>query len=150
MAEPEKVDARIEITEEEWKKRLTPEEYKVLREKGTEPAFSGEYYKTNDKGMYVCRACGNELFSSETKYESGTGWPSFFKPVSDRSIHMAPDFSHGMDRTEVVCNKCGSHLGHVFPDGPEHLSDGREATGQRFCMNSTSLKFKEDGPPVSN
>jgi peptide-methionine (R)-S-oxide reductase len=123
-------------SEQEWKKELTPEEYRVLREKGTEPAFTGEYVNTNDKGMYVCAACGIELFSSETKFDAGCGWPSFWEAVDNKKIILQPDTSHGMERTEVVCANCDSHLGHVFDDGPQ-------PTGKGFCINSVSLKFKK-------
>lgn len=122
-------------TEEEWKKQLTLEQYRVLREKGTEPAFSGKYYHTNEVGMYICAACGNVLFASDAKFDSGTGWPSFDKSASPGSIKLQPDNAHGMSRTEVVCGKCGSHLGHVFNDGPTD-------TGQRFCMNSCAMDLK--------
>ena len=108
----------------------------MLREKGTEPAFTGKYLKNKKTGMYVCSACGNELFSSDTKFDSGTGWPSFWSPDSNSSVEKHSDKSYGMNRTEVVCKKCGGHLGHVFDDGPK-------PTGQRFCINSISLKFKE-------
>jgi|SRR3989344_5835222 len=124
-------------TESEWKACLTPEQYEVLRQKGTEAAFTGKYYKNKETGMYVCGACGQELFSSETKFESGTGWPSFTEPTNKEHVELKTDNSHGMIRTEVLCKKCGSHLGHVFSDGPE----GR--TGQRYCINSISLDFKE-------
>ncbi|MCW4022604.1 MAG: peptide-methionine (R)-S-oxide reductase MsrB [archaeon] len=122
---------------EEWRKILSPAEYHVLREKGTEPPFTGQYLKNNKKGMYVCAACGNELFSSETKFDSGTGWPSFWQAISNDSVELEADNSHGMNRIEVRCKKCGGHLGHVFNDGPK-------PTGQRYCMNSVSLKFKEN------
>lgn len=125
----------IPRTESEWKKKLTPEQYRVLRQKGTEAAFSGKYYYTNQAGMYVCAACGNVLFSSEAKFDSGTGWPSFDKPASQGSIKLLPDNSYGMSRTEVVCGKCGSHLGHVFNDGPT-------PSGQRFCMNSCAMDLQ--------
>jgi peptide-methionine (R)-S-oxide reductase len=115
---------------------LSPSEYHVLREKGTEPPFTGKYLKNNKKGMYVCAACGNELFSSNTKFDSGTGWPSFWEAISKDNVELKTDSSHGMKRVEVLCKKCGGHLGHVFNDGPT-------PTGQRYCMNSISLKFKE-------
>ncbi len=123
-------------SEKEWKKILSPEEFHVLREKGTEPAFTGKYLKNKKKGTYVCAGCGNELFSSETKFDSGTGWPSFWAPISKDNIKENPDNRFGMRRTEVTCKKCGGHLGHVFDDSPT-------PTGQRFCLNSISLKFKE-------
>lgn len=105
-------------TEEQWQAELTPEQYGVLREKGTEPAFTGKYYNTHDSGMYHCAACGNALFSSEAKFDSGTGWPSFDDPVNKEHVALRLDASHGMQRTEVLCKNCGSHLGHVFADGP--------------------------------
>jgi peptide-methionine (R)-S-oxide reductase len=119
----------------EWKEMLTPEQYHVLREKGTERPFSGEYCETKDPGTYVCAACGNELFSSEKKYDSGTGWPSFWEPIAPDSVATEEDRSLWMKRTEVLCARCGGHLGHVFDDGPE-------PTGQRYCMNSVSLKLE--------
>lgn len=127
---------KVTKSEEEWKKILSPSEYHVLREKGTEPPFTGKYLKNNKKGMYVCAACGNELFSSNTKFDSGTGWPSFWEAISKDNVELKTDISHGMKRVEVLCKKCGGHLGHVFNDGPT-------PTGQRYCMNSISLKFKE-------
>lgn len=127
---------KVVKSEEEWKKNLSPDEYHVLREKGTEPAFTGKYLKSKKKGIYICSACGNELFTSDTKFNSGTGWPSFWAPNSKDSIEKNVDRSLGMNRVEVVCQKCGGHLGHVFDDGPK-------PTGQRFCINSISLKFKE-------
>jgi peptide-methionine (R)-S-oxide reductase len=125
---------KIEKTEEQWKKELTPEQYYVCRNKGTEPPFTGQYYDSKQPGMYKCIACGNELFDSETKYESGTGWPSFYKPVGEENVETEEDQSHGMRRTEVTCGKCGAHLGHVFPDGPR-------PTGLRYCINSAALKL---------
>src|SRR5213593_38013 len=107
---------KIEKSEADWQKELTPEQYEVCRMKGTERPFTGEYYKTKEPGMYLCAACGNELFASETKFESGTGWPSFYKPVNEESVETEDDSAYGMHRTEVMCSKCGSHLGHVFPD----------------------------------
>lgn len=124
-------------TEEEWKKKLTSEQYRVLREKGTEPAFSGKLYHNKENGMYVCGACGQELFSSDTKFDSGSGWPSFTDPVNREHVELKQDTSHGMIRTEVLCKKCGSHLGHVFDDGP------REKGGKRYCINSCALDFKK-------
>jgi len=126
-------------TDAEWRRKLTPEQYEVMRRKGTERAFSGKYYKTKDPGVYVCGACGQELFSSETKFESGTGWPSFWKPAKDGSVSEKADMSHGMVRTEVLCSRCGAHLGHVFEDGPR-------PTGLRYCINSVSLDFKKSTP----
>lgn len=127
---------KILKSEEEWKKELTPEQYNVLREKGTEAPFSGKYYKNKDTGMYLCAACGAELFSSDTKYDSQSGWPSFYAPVGEKNVEMADDSSGGMVRTEVTCGRCGSHLGHVFDDGPQ-------PTGKRFCINSLALDFQK-------
>lgn len=120
----------------DWKNKLTPEQYTVLREKGTEAPFSGKFVHTQEKGTYVCAACGNELFSSDTKFESGTGWPSFTDPVNLQNIELKEDNSHGACRTEVVCKRCGSHLGHVFDDGPA------DKGGKRFCINSVCLDLK--------
>ncbi|MBI2452212.1 peptide-methionine (R)-S-oxide reductase MsrB [Candidatus Pacearchaeota archaeon] len=123
-------------SEEEWKKKLSGEQYCVLREKGTEIPFSGKFVHNKENGMYVCAACGNKLFSSDTKFDSGTGWPSFCEPENIKSVELRDDYSHGMHRTEVICKKCGSHLGHVFDDGP---MEG----GKRFCINSVALDFKK-------
>ncbi|MBS1508121.1 MAG: peptide-methionine (R)-S-oxide reductase MsrB [Bacteroidetes bacterium] len=126
----------VKHTEEEWKKILTPEQYYVLREKGTDAPFTGKYYLNKEKGMYHCAACGNELFSSDMKFDSSCGWPSFDKEIAGGKIKKQTDYSHGMVRTEIMCAKCGSHLGHLFDDGPT-------ATGLRYCVNSTSVDFKK-------
>ena len=123
-------------TEAEWRAILTPAEYQVLREDATEPPFSNEYNDNKRRGVYSCAACGNPMFTSETKFDSGTGWPSFYAPISEKRVKEVEDLTMGMVRTEVVCARCGSHLGHVFPDGPE-------PTGLRYCLNSLSLDFEE-------
>lgn len=125
---------KMQKTEQEWREALTSEQYRVLREQGTEPAFSGVYFANKEPGRYRCAACGEELFSSEQKFDSGTGWPSFFAPLSEASVETDTDCTHGMIRTEVHCARCNSHLGHVFPDGPK-------PTGLRYCINSVSLDF---------
>ena len=124
--------------DEYWRARLTPEEFHVMREKGTERAFTGEYWDCKEEGVYHCRCCGEPLFLSETKYDSGCGWPSFFKPADENNIVEERDTSHGMIRTEVMCKKCGAHLGHVFEDGPA-------PTGLRYCINSLSVKLDSGG-----
>ena len=126
-------------TEQEWREQLTPEQYHILRQAGTERPFTGEFVDTEDDGMYVCAACGNMLFSSETKFHSGSGWPSFWDVATEGNVELRDDHSHGMHRVEVVCARCGGHLGHLFNDGP------RDTTGMRYCINSAALDFKPDG-----
>jgi len=127
---------KVEKSEGQWQSELSPEQYEVLRKKGTEPAFTGEYTDTKEDGVYRCAGCGEELFSSETKFDSGTGWPSFYAPMDDEAVDTEADNGFLMRRTEVLCKRCGGHLGHVFADGPD-------PTGQRYCINSCSLKFDE-------
>jgi peptide-methionine (R)-S-oxide reductase len=126
---------QVELTDEQWRERLSPEQYEVLRGHGTEPPFTGEYVHVKDDGAYHCAGCGARLFSSDTKFESGTGWPSFYEPAVHENIELRPDPSLGMMRTEVLCKRCGGHLGHVFDDGPQ-------PTGLRYCMNSCALQFE--------
>jgi len=128
---------KIERSDDEWREMLTPEQYRVLRQAGTERPFTGVYVDTEDEGLYRCGACGNELFRSDTKYHSGCGWPSFFAPLTPDAVEERVDSSHGMTRVEVLCGRCGSHLGHRFEDGPV-------PTGQRYCMNSAALKLERD------
>ena len=125
----------VHKTDEEWRTQLSPEQYHVLRQAGTERPWSGKYVNNHDDGTYHCAACGAILFDASTKFESGSGWPSFFEPAVAEAVELISDTSHGMVRTEVRCRKCGSHLGHVFPDGPQ-------PTGDRFCMNSLALEFE--------
>lgn len=129
--------SKVNRSDSEWRNALDPEQYRVCREKGTEPAFTGKYWNTKDDGVYRCAACGELLFASDTKYDSGSGWPSFYKPANPDSITEHVDNTHGMQRIEVVCSHCDSHLGHVFPDGPPE-------TGLRYCINSASLDFEKD------
>lgn len=128
---------RIELSEKEWRERLSDEQFRALRQKGTERAFTGAYWNCKDVGRYLCAGCGSELFSSGAKYDSGSGWPAFWEPVSEGAVATLSDFSHGMTRTEVLCARCGGHLGHLFTDGPQ-------PTGLRYCVNSISLALDGD------
>ncbi len=129
--------SRVEKSASEWESELSPQAFKVLRQAGTERAFTGDYWNNKKKGVYLCGGCGAPLFSSKTKYRSGTGWPSFYEPIFEGNVLEKSDNSYGMTRVEVVCARCDGHLGHVFPDGPE-------PTGLRYCINSVSLEFKEN------
>jgi len=138
MNEPQ-TDERLELSEEEWKKRLTPEQYQILRRQATERAFTGKYWNHKDAGLYTCAGCGQELFTSDAKFESGCGWPSFWDAVDPNKVTLRDDISYGMRRTEVLCRRCGGHLGHLFDDAPS------TPTGQRYCINSACLNFKPEG-----
>jgi peptide-methionine (R)-S-oxide reductase len=127
----------VNLTDEEWKKKLTPEQYRILRESGTEAPFTGQLLHEDHNGDFVCAACGQVVFKSDTKFESGSGWPSFYDPANTKAVILKEDNSHGMHRVEVRCSNCGSHLGHVFNDAPD------QPTGMRFCINSAALDFKE-------
>ena len=132
--------SKIEKSDDDWRRQLTPEQYRVLREAGTEPPFSGKYWDRHDDGMYRCAGCGADLFSADTKFDSGTGWPSFTEPALAQAVELRPDHSHGMRRTEVICRRCGGHLGHLFNDGP------KDRGGKRYCINSCALDLgKQDG-----
>ncbi|MGB5106054.1 MAG: peptide-methionine (R)-S-oxide reductase MsrB [Candidatus Zixiibacteriota bacterium] len=131
------MSAKIEKTDDEWRQLLTDEQFRIMRQDGTERAFTGKYHNFKGDGIYVCAACGNELFSSKTKFDSGTGWPSYYAPLSETSVETEADLSQGMIRVAVNCSRCGGHLGHLFEDGPK-------PTGLRYCLNSASLRFVDD------
>ncbi len=129
--------SKIEKSDDDWRRQLTPEQYRVLREAGTEPPFSGKYWDRHDDGMYRCAGCGADLFSADTKFDSDSGWPSFTEPALAQAVELRPDHSHGMRRTEVICRRCGGHLGHIFDDGP------KDQGGKRYCINSCALDLHE-------
>ena len=141
---PDTNTREVELTDEQWRERLSPEQYEILRRHGTERPFTGEYVDVKDDGTYRCAGCGAELFNADTKFESGTGWPSFYEPAVAANVELNPDRSLGMVRTEVLCKRCGGHLGHVFDDGPQ-------PTGLRYCMNGASLDFQRgEKPPATS